>query len=263
MFSFIKSQNIQNNKKEPINVYYTKDHQISETVDWDFLYPQPKNLFSELIKERKDIKDLDSFLLCPAIVPKFKKILVFRNSIKSSYEYGSDGEKFYIKPTSNEYINMFFTRKETLIDRPTFMSSLSYLFFADSPLSLFFTPPYFHKPEHLQYGACMPGEIDIGQWFRPFNFEFQTWSASGEFHLKDNEPLFYAEFKTDRPILFHRFNLTPELHKYKTANGLSGKIFGPFKTMNEKYERFKQVGYREKILTEIKKNLIDEEPYRF
>ena len=45
MFNFIKSQNTQNNKKETINVYYTKDHQILETVDWDFLYPQPKNLF--------------------------------------------------------------------------------------------------------------------------------------------------------------------------------------------------------------------------
>ena len=52
MFNFIKSQNTQNNKKEPRNVYYTKDHQISETVGWDFLYPQLKNLFSirEMVK---------------------------------------------------------------------------------------------------------------------------------------------------------------------------------------------------------------------
>jgi hypothetical protein len=45
MFNFIKSQNTQNNKKEPINVYYTKDHQISETVDWDFYILNPKTYF--------------------------------------------------------------------------------------------------------------------------------------------------------------------------------------------------------------------------
>lgn len=250
--------------KKPINIYFTKDHE-GEEEDWDFLYPHPKTLFSELVKERKDAKNLDSFMLCPAVAPKFKKTLVFNSPINSSYKYGRNDNGFYINPSSpyDPYINAFNIRKEILINKPTFHVALSYLFFADEPIDVFFSSPYFHKPQYLQYAACVPGEFNIGKWFRPFNFEMQTWSDSGEIHIKEGEPLFYAEFKTERPILMHRFNMTPQLHKYKNANATSIKLFGPFQSLSDKYEKFKQVGYREKILTDIKNNLIQEEPYKF
>jgi len=250
--------------KKPINIYFTKDHEASDE-DWDFLYPQPKTLFSELVKERKDAKNLDSFMICPAVAPKFKKMLVFNSPINSSYQYGRTDDGFYINPISpfDPYINAYNVRKEILINKPTFQVALSYLFFAEEPLDVLFSPPYFHKPQHLQYGACVPGEFDIGQWFRPFNFEIQAWSDSGEIHIKEGEPLFYAEFRTERPILMHRFNMTSHLHKYKNANATSAKLFGQFQTLADKYIKFKQVGYREKILTDIKNNLIDEEPYKF
>jgi hypothetical protein len=249
--------------KEPINVYYTNDSDDTENTDWNFLYPNPKTLFSELIEERKNPKNISSYFICPAISSKFKKILVFKNATKNSYEYGTDETGFYIIPTIEPYINVKNIREETLKNKPTFAVSLSYLFFADTPVEVFFTPPYFHEPKHTKYGACLPGEFNIGKWFRPFNFEFQTWSKRGEFHLEENEPLFYAEFKTDRPILFHRFIMSEKLQKYKKANTNSRNIFGRFQTLLERYEKFKEVGYREKILTEIKKNLVDEEPYRF
>ena len=249
--------------KEPINIYYTDDYDEMETVDWNFLYPSPKTLFSELTQERKNVKDTFSYFLCPAVSSKFKKILVFRSATKNSYEYGTDETGFYIIPTIEPYININKIREEALKNKPTFMASLSYLFFADDSVEVSFTPPYFHEPKHTKYGACVPGEFNIGKWFRPFNFEIQTWSNRGEFHLEKNEPLFYAEFKTNRPILFHRFVMTPKLQKYKLANIKSFNIFGQFQTLQEKYEKFKQVGFREKILTEIKKNLIEEQPYKF
>jgi hypothetical protein len=249
--------------KEPINIYYTQNCDETGNIDWNFLYPTPKTLFSELIEERKNPKNTASYFLCPAVASKFKKILVFRSPTKNSYEYGTDETGFYIMPTIEPYININQIREEALDNKPTFVASLNYLFFADSPVDLFFTPPYFHEPKHTKYGACIPGEFDIGQWFRPYAFEFQTWSKKGEFHFEENEPLLYAEFKTDRPIIFHRFIMTSQLQKYKEANIQSFNIFGRFQTLQEKYKKFKQVGYREKILTEIKKNLIEEEPYKF
>jgi hypothetical protein len=248
---------------DPINIYCAIPNEENDKQDWSFLYPKPKTLFSELVKERKDPKNLESFLICPAVGPKFKKTLVFNNAINSSYEFGRQNDKFYINATSPQYIHTINLRKEILNNKPTFEFSLNYLFFADSPIDVSFTSPYFHKPQYMQYGACIPGEFNIGKWFRPYNFEVQTWSETGEFHIKEDEPLFYAEFKTDRPILLHRFNLTKELNKFSTSNTTSVNLFGPFQPLAEKYEKFKQVGYREKILTEIKKNLIDEEPYKF
>jgi len=71
------------------------------------------------------------------------------------------------------------------------------------------------------------------------------------------------EFKTDRPIFLHRFILSKKLKQYEQATIRSRHIFQNFLTLNKRYERFKNVGLREKILTEIKKNLVDEEPYKF
>ena len=249
--------------KKPINIYWSLANDETDETDWTFLYPKPKTLFSTLIKERNDTKNFFSYFSCPAISSKFKKILVFNSSFDISYEYGYNQDVPYIYPKSKNFINVSLKREETIYQKPTFQFSLHYCFFSDEPLDAYFTPPFFHKPEYTKYASAMPGEFNIGKWFRRYNFEVQVWESNGEIHIKTDEPLFYVEFKTDRPINFHRFQSNNILTKYEKSNMDSIKLFGPFQTLQEKYEKFKQVGYREKILTEIKKNLIDEEPYKF
>lgn len=249
--------------KKPINVYWSNVFQPDSDTDWSFLYPKPKTLFSNLIEERNDPKDTASFFLCPSVSTKFKKILVFNSSIDASYAYGYDEVGPKIIPTSESYIYASSVRKEGLKNRPSFEFALSWLFFSDEDLSVYFTPPFFHSPEYLQYGSVMPGEFNIGSWFRPFKFEMQTWKKEGDIVFKENEPLIYAEFKTDRPIIFHRFVDNEKLMKYRNAVVGSKMLLGNFKPLASKYQKFKDVGFKEKILTEIKKNLIEEEPYKF
>ena len=249
--------------KKPINVYWATESTLNQEIDWSFLYPKPKNLFSELIEERNNTKDRASYFLCPAVSTKFKKTLTFNNSINCSYEFGKKEKEFYIKPTSEEFIHATCIREPAITKGPTFFFSLNYLFFADDSLEVSFTSPYFHKPKYFKNGTVIPGEFNIGKWFRPYNFEIQMWEENGIFSIENGEPLFYAEFKTDRPILLHRFNQNDKIVQYKQANIKSNILFGSFQTLFEKYEKFKEVGFKEKILTEIKKNLIEEEPYKF
>jgi hypothetical protein len=247
--------------KKPINVYYTTGPKPSfnDDGDWSFLYPKPKTLFSDLIDKRKNVKDSASYFLCPAVSSKFKKILVFKNPINCSYSY--EGKN--IKETSDQYISAQIIREPTLDIGPTVEFALNYHFFADEPLLAYFTPPFFHKANYTKYGTVMPGEFDIGKWYRPYNVEFQMWENKGDLILKEDEPLFYLEFKTDRPIVLHRHVQTYKTGEYLSSMTKSPNLFGRFQSLNDKYEKFKNVGYREKILTEINKNLIDEEPYRF
>lgn len=249
--------------KNPINVYWSTETLGEPDIDWTFLYPKPNTVFSELIKERQDVKDTESYFFCPAVSSKFKKTLIFKNSVNSFYEFGKNEEDFYIKETPDTFIHAQYVRKPSIINKPTFAFNLCYSFFADDSLDVSFTPPYFHKPQYLQSGSIIPGEFNVGKWFRPYICEIQMWEETGNFSLNAGEPLFYAEFKTDRPINFYRFNYSDSLVKYQTANIRSSSFFGPFQTLSKRYENFKQVGYKEKILTEIKKNLVDEEPYRF
>ena len=118
----------------------------------------------------------------------------------------------------------------------------------------------FTEPKHTKYGAIVPAEFNIGKWFRPFNAEIQTWKNDSELHFKENEPLFYIEFKTNRKVELKRFSMDKELISLSSSTVSSKNILGSFRSLTTKYNDFKNIGMREKVLTQIKKNLIEEPP---
>lgn len=242
-------------EKNVINVYWSPYYDVSlGSADWSFLYPKPKTLFSTLTEKKNLDSGSGNFFACPAFSNKTKNMYVFSNTLSGSYQYeGSE-----IHPTSEKFVSVFSERKPSIDQGPLFTFSLRYLFFADQPLDAYFTPPYFSKPEYTQYGSVVPGEFDIGQWFRAYNFEIQTWSNSGEIHLKENEPLFYVEFKTDKKIKMHRFKQTDQILKYSIACSTTQHLFGKGESLIKRYSRFKDVGLKEKVLMEIKNNLLED-----
>jgi hypothetical protein len=73
----------------------------------------------------------------------------------------------------------------------------------------------------------------------------------------------YINFKTDKKINLYRFNHSDATIKYVKSNITSQILFGPGQSLLNRYKKFNNAGLREKILTEIKHNLIDEDPYTF
>ena len=258
--------NIDKNDK-PINVYWSNLLVLNSPHEISFLYPKPKTLFSELMSDRSlsTEEPLNSYFSCPAVSSKFKKILVFKNNMDSDYEYSViEDEEKYIRPIKKlDHISAEISRPNSINAGPTIRFNLSYIFFADEPLEIYVTPPMFSKPQYMKYGSIIPGEFDIGQWFRPINFEVQMWEQKGTFSLKENEPIMYVEFKTKRPIILHRFVMNSALYAYQSSIGNSFYFFGRGKSLIEKYTKFKEVQFKGKILKEIKNEIIDEEPYRF
>jgi len=249
--------------RKPINVYWSPYFEKDAPMDWSFLYPKPETLFSTLIKNKSDESKNGSFTSCPAFYGKSRKILVFNNAIKCSYEYEATEDTKTIQPTSEISIEVHCRRPKSLNFGPTIEIMNYNLLFSDESLEISVTPPFFHEPKYLKYGSPVPGEYDIGKWLRPLSFEIQMWKNKGELHFEEDEPLFYAEFKTKRPIHFYRFELTDKILSYVKATTHFSFVFGKNIPLLDRYKKFNQVGYREKILTEIKKNLIDEEPYKF
>jgi hypothetical protein len=242
-------------KEDIVNVYWSPYYETEgDYDDWSFLYPKPKNLFSTLVEKKNLDSGPSNFFACPAVSNKTKNMYVFSNAINASYSY--TGAEIY--GTSDNFIKVASERNPSINEGPLFTFSLRYLFFADQPLDAYFTPPYFNKPEYTKYCSPVVGEFDVGQWFRPYNFEVQTWNPSGEIHLKENEPLFYVEFKTDKKIKMNRFKQTDQLLKYSSACSTTQHLFGKGESLIKKYGRFKDVGLREKILLEIKANLLED-----
>lgn len=249
-----------NNK--PINIYWSPFYDIKgvDVLDWSFLYSKPKTIFSEIYKNR--IPNKSSFFACPAMNSKIKKTLVFKNSIPSSYTHTINGD---IYPKEGEpFLVASRGRDPSISNGYVYKFDNSVIFFSEEEdVRATISSPYFSKCQYTQYGTICPGSFDIGQWFRPINIEIQMWEKEGEFHLLENEPFFYIEIETDRPVNLHRFNLSKNLNSYADSIVITDKFFGREGSLLSRYKRFKNVGFREKILTEIKKNLINEEPYEF
>ena len=249
---------------DPITIYWSPCTSVEvEEFDWSFLYPTPKTLFSDILSLKLKNAHNTTFFSCPAVANKFKKTLVFNSPMNCSYNYDFSNNDKKIDPLSNNYISIKYSRQQTISSGPTLEFALKYVFFSDEPVDAYFTPPMFHKPKYMKYGSVIPGEFNIGKWFRPFNFEIQTWAEHGEIHLVEDEPLFYVEIKTDRPVILKRFDFSNKLSGYANANIGATDLFGRGQTLLTRYERFSKIKMREKILTEIKKNLIEEEPYKF
>jgi hypothetical protein len=251
--------------RDSITVYWSGNVSEIDEKDWTFLYPKPKNLF-ESMKEHRSIVNHDlqvlggsNILACPAISAKSKKIIVFNSPMTVSYKYKLlENNECMVEPISKEYLGFSINRQPTLDYGPSISLSLGYYFFSEEPLDAYFTPPMFHPAKYIRYGSPIFGEFDIGQWFRPYNFEIQMWDKEGELHIKEGEPLFYVEFKTDKKIIFKRFNLNNKLKKIGSSCTTSSSLFGQLEPFEERYRRFNDAGMGDIILDEINKNIINE-----
>jgi len=244
--------------KKPITVYwspYIGDHL---EPDWSFLYPSPVSVFSDHMKN-KDHLSKNHLFQCPASASKIKKTLAFKCPMTFTYQYDySDNNQFLELITD---IGILLKPVERMLTTgPHFKSALGYSFFAEESLEVSFTSPFFHKVKYMNNASTIPGNFDIGQWYRPYSFEFQTWSNKGSITFIEDEPLFYTEFKTDRPIVLKRYQQTELLTKYSNTSLDNIRMFGLGQSLKSRYDRFKSIGMREKILTEINKNIIDEKP---
>ncbi len=197
--------------------------------------------------------------MCPASANKMKKTLVFNSPTTFGYEYDFSDGKQELNGKYDQNILMYVERTPMITTGPTFKIGLGWSFFASESLEASFTSPFFHKTKYMESCATIPGNFDIGEWYRPYSFEIQTWSNKGSFDFLKDEPLFYVEFKTDRPIIIKRYVQNEALTNYSNACMGSQTVFGLGESLKTRYQRFRSVGMREKILNEINKNVIDEE----
>jgi hypothetical protein len=220
------------------------------------LYPEPTNLYLDLLKLKTFNEDSKySFFACPATKNNFKNTYVFKNAIYCEYDYDVN-QIPVITPKSKSFLGYKVARKPAISDGPLIQIGLSYIFFSDQELEVFFSQPTFHKPKYTLFGSPMPGGFDIGSWFRPYNLELQMWNQSGKLILEDNEPLFYAKFLTNKNIKMQRFFLSEKLYNYAEQCSNSPFTIKANVPLINRYTKFKESKMKDMILQEIKQNLI-------
>ena len=248
-------------KKDPIVVYWAPySHHEVGTGEWNLLYSDPSNKYIDLIKNKSKVcESRNSFFACPAFGDKLKNTYVFKSPIESSYNYDfSNMENFLIEPQkpNKPYLQIQSPRIEALSDKPQIRIGLEYLFFCEEPLKATFSAPYFDQAKYLKYGAIAPGTFDIGQWFRPYPVEITLWDKVGEFCIEEDEPIFYVEFLTDRPVVIKRFKPTKEILSYAYACSTSPSTIKKAIPLLERYRKFKNTRMNDLVMSEIRDNIL-------
>ena len=82
--ALLESGKMKDKEKDTVVVYYSTG---TGTGTSDFLYPLPKQLFSELIKIRSKKKNLSPFFQCPAMSESMKSTYFFDSPFDLTYPY--------------------------------------------------------------------------------------------------------------------------------------------------------------------------------
>jgi hypothetical protein len=240
--------------KNEINVYWWPG-----VMGWDIFYNEPTNLLTSLIEKKNANSGKRSMFQCPAFSNKMKKTYVFTFPMDVEYRYDfSDPENPLIFPVDENkpYLNVSINRPPTISKMPLFQISLYFSIFSEEDLVASFTPPYFHKPQYMVSASSAPGSFDIGKWLRPFPLEMILWDEVGIIKFKKDEPLFYVEFLTDRPINLQRVRSTENLISYGNQGGNASLFLESRVPLLKRYETFRNTGMKKLIMKEITENII-------
>ena len=237
-----------------ITVYYASPDNLQETQDWSILYKEPKSINNYLTRNvnknrNKDVNNR-AYMSCTAFQSITNNLFVIENPMSSSYLFDNT-----IESTSKNSLSVMIKREPQLNNQILFEYDYPIIFFAEESLEIQYTPPYFLQAPHLQYGAVTPGQYNIGKWFRPIQTEINLWDDIKEFKIKENEPLAFVNFLTDKKINFKLFHMSPELAKIMTVCA-TASTWETNIPLRKRYKRFHESKMLQKTLQLIKQNLV-------
>jgi len=236
---------------------------VSITVYWSCLEnewvkaSQPENIskkFYEIGITSNDKNSPDAINYCPV----FNSYLKNTYAIKSIYDY-----KFKIENNNcftEDYNQDFFNEHVNIrnIEKKFFSFYQRYIFFTeeDSLEMMAYQYPIFENNKITERCMLLPGQFDIGKYFRNLEFPFILKNDFNEFIVNENDVLYYLKFNTDKKINFKQFKMDSEL-LYMMQSNRQANLFSKSKkpiSIDLWYKRFKGKKY---ILEKIKQNLLD------
>lgn len=244
---------------KPITVYWAPSNFNIEDESWNFPYLDPVPVMNTLASKASS----SDFISCPA----------FRDSIKNVYSFNSAFDEYtQLDPGLLEFLqkdqNLLIpidtqlriplsrVRKNSLDNHVNVLYDMSWVMFADEPLTARFTAPYAPATAPAEGAILASGQFDIGKWFRSFTLEYFLPLNTEHFGYDKDESLFYVQFMTDRKIVFKRFMVNEKLASLEQEMIQSPRRYGFGLTLKQRYEMFYKARMRSMILDEIQKNIV-------
>lgn len=254
----------QENKKEPIIIYWAPGKFSIEDTNWNLFYSNPTPVF-DILRQKKN-KDLGMNLIatCPAVKDKMSNLFSFNANHEDIFKINKGlmdeieaipGENINIP--SDSVLSIQKSRQSPLHGYYSVEYAMSWIFFSEEPLTIKITAPYYPAISPVVGGLFAPGEYDISKWFRPIPFEYLIPKNAEKFSIEMDQPLFYLEAMTDRKVVFKRYKMTNQIKRLYTEAMQAPNYHGKWKDLKSRYLISEKSSFPKIVLSEIKKNLID------
>jgi hypothetical protein len=244
--------------KDTVTIYWTPSRFTEWEENWNFLYQDPVSTVVDLNTIRN--KNVKEMFACPSYVNSMKNVFVFKNVLPTNIELGDD---FYApKPqypfdySGKSKVQLTNVRESSLEGYVNARYNMGWLLFSDEPVEVRFTAPYFPGSSPVEGAMLSTGEFNIGNWYRDYVLDYHIPIGAKEFILKEDQPLFYLEVKTNKKVVFQRYNLTQELRQIALECITSPKKYESNMPLSYRYDIFKKTASRERVLSYIKESLI-------
>jgi hypothetical protein len=247
-------------KNEAITIYWAPSKFTTEQQSWNMLYSEPRSLLTSL---HLNNKHKGGIVKCPAVKNMFKNIYSFDSTVTDSFSLDpkvlssiayTETEREFIPTDSKLYIEK--SRKSSIDNFINISYNMGWIFFASEPVTARMSAPYFPTAEPVEGAMLAAGEFDIGRWFRPFVLDYHIPVSSKKFTVKKDQPLFFLELKTDKKVIFQRFELTKKLDGYLNEAVGAPANYQRRLSLLERYKMAHGASIPKMILNEIRKNLV-------
>ncbi len=253
---------------------------IEDPIDWNMLYSEPENLFSVMLDDRTqrvpgvkydfsakrpNIASNHNMFRCPAISNITKNTFLLRNPLETHLRLDPpDYNKELLPGTTPELDNArlkFYSKNRLQCDlvhqanlsgSEMFVYGLKWIFFTeDASLNMNLTSPWFTNSPHMKYASIVPGQFDVGKWFRSISLEYNLWPNNNEFKILADEIAGYVSFETPNDVELVRFQMNDSLTRYSRATASSSSWYTNIPLL-KRYKMFEDAKMKRLIMKKIK-----------
>jgi hypothetical protein len=247
-------------EKDTITIYWSSASFSTEDPSWDLVYPSPESVFSKLVTSNTQLGIMPK---CPAVKNLLKNTFCFESAITDVFDLPSDfmaeiayTEEEHVHIPAQARLRVAKMRKTSYEGFINLSYNMSWLFFADEPLEVKFTAPYFPNVSPVPGALLSPGIFDIGRWFRPFKLDYHVPLSAKKFEVNEGDALFYLEALTEKKVVFKRYVMSPRLSNIMTEGSESPIRYGQNASLEKRYSMGDKSELSTRVLNEIKKNLV-------
>lgn len=195
---------------------------------------------------------------CPSVIQFSNNLYSLKSPIDLDIIYDGNTIHFDYEQYPMEFISKIATER----DLRAGMISLGicpYMFFADSDCEMQFSGPTLVNNDFSQKCMVVPGQYNIGKWFRGIDFGLFVNEKNTRVSIKKGDTLANIRFLTSEKITFKKFFITPELNNLANlvVNYKHSQKFPLNNYLKNMYSDFQKSKIRKQILKEINKNLMD------